>query len=207
MYSIVLHITPLREGVVKVIEFKFNEIKTTQAAALFLKKNTGEMSYMKLIKLLYLADRQALRLWERPLTGDTYFSMKRGPVLSNVLDIINNSGDPEDNSYWYKYISKPNNNCEIKLNENESPETDTLSQRELELIDELYEKFKDFDRWEMVDFCHEFLPEWENVGNSRKLIQIDDILKKVDKSKEEIKAIDEEVSNLNYIEKILSIND
>lgn len=187
------------------IEFRFNETKTTQAAALFLKKNTGKMSYMKLIKLLYLADRQALRLWERPLTGDTYFSMKRGPVLSNVLDIINNSGDPEDSSYWYKYISKPNSNCEIELNEDESPETDTLSQRELELIDELYEKFKDFDRWEMVKLCHEMLPEWEDVGDSRKLIEIKTILNKVDKSEEEIEAIDDEVSNLNDVKDILSI--
>ncbi len=187
------------------ITFKFNEIKTTQAAALFLKKDGGKMSYMKLIKLLYLVDRQALMLWERPLTGDTYFSMKHGPVLSNVLDIINNGGDPEDNSYWYKYISQPNNNCEIKLNE--LPETDTLSQRELELIDELYEEFKDFDRWEMVKLCHEMLPEWEDVErNTRKLIEIDNILEKVDKSPDEIKAIDEEVSSLNYVKDILSID-
>ncbi|MGR3174045.1 MAG: Panacea domain-containing protein [Candidatus Scalindua sp.] len=188
------------------IEFKFNETKTTQAAALFLKKSGGKLSYMKLIKLLYLADRGALALWERSITGDTYFSMKRGPVLSNVLDIISNGDDPENSSYWYKYISQPNNNYEIKLDE--LPEIDTLSQRELDLIDELYEEFKDFDRWEMVKLCHEMLPEWEDVErNTRKLIEIDIILEKVDKSPDEIKAIGEEVSNLNYVKEILSIND
>ncbi len=188
------------------IRFKFNEKKTTQAASLFLKKNGGEMSYMKLIKLLYLADREALMLWERPLTGDTYFSMKRGPVLSNVLDIISNGGDPENSSYWYKYISQPKN-YNVELKEKELPETDTLSQREMDLIDELSEKFKDFDRWDMVKFCHDFLPEWEDVGDTRKSIEISNILKEVDKSPDEIKAIEEEVSNLNYIEKILSIDD
>jgi uncharacterized phage-associated protein len=189
------------------ITFKFNEIKTTQAAARFLNnKDDDTMSYMKLIKLLYLADREALSRWERPITGDTYFSMKHGPVLSNVLDIISNGNDPENSSYWYKYISQPNSNYEIKLNE--LPETDTLSQRELELIDELYENFKDFDRWEMVKICHEMLPEWEGVErDTRKLIEINNILNKVDKSDDEIKAIEEEVTNLNHIEKILSIND
>ena len=186
------------------IEFTFNEIKTTQAASLFLKNNDGKMSYMKLIKLLYLVDRQALKLWERPLTGDVYFSMKHGPVLSNVLDIINNGGDPEDNSYWYRHITQPKDyNIELK----ELPGTDTLSQRELELINELDEKFKDFDQWEMVEICHDILPEWENVGGSRKLIEIETILDKVDKSEEEIKAVDEEVSNLNYFKDILSIDD
>lgn len=186
------------------ITFKFNEIKTTQAASLFLKKSDGKMSYMKLIKLLYLVDRQALMLWERPLTGDTYFSMKHGPVLSNVLDIISNGGDPENSSYWYKYISQPEEyNVELK----ELPEIDTLSQREIELINEIFEKFKDFDRWDMVKLCHEILPEWEDVGKSRKLIEISNILKEVDKSKDEIEAIEEEVQNLNYVKEILSIDD
>ncbi len=59
----------------------------------------------------------------------------------------------------------------------------------------------------MVKFCHDFLPEWEDVGDTRKSIEISNILKEVDKSPDEIKAIEEEVSNLNYIEKILSIDD
>ncbi len=188
------------------IRFKFNEKKTTQAVTLFLEKNDRKMSYMKLIKLLYLVDRQALRLWERPLTGDIYFSMKHGPVLSNVLDIINNGEDPDDNPYWYKYISTPSENYEIKLKE--IPELDALSKREIELIEELDEKFKDLSQWDMVEICHEMLPEWEEgVGDTSKQIKIEEILEKLGKSGDEIKAIEEEVSNLNYVKDILSIDD
>ncbi len=46
------------------------------------------MSYMKLIKLLYLADREALARWGRPITTDTYVAMKHGPVLSYILNLI-----------------------------------------------------------------------------------------------------------------------
>ncbi|MCP4255710.1 MAG: SocA family protein [Candidatus Scalindua sp.] len=187
------------------IEFKFNEIKTTQAASLFLKNNSGKMSYMKLIKLLYLVDRQALKLWERPLTGDVYFSMKHGPVLSNVLDIINNGGDPEDNSYWYEYITAPSE-YEVELKK-DSSELDALSKRELELITEIDEAYKDISQWDMVEICHNVLPEWENVGSTSKLIKVEKILEKLDKTNEEINAIEEEVSNLNYIKEILSIDD
>ena len=36
------------------------------------------MSYMKLIKLLYLADREALAQWGRSISIDTYVSMDKG---------------------------------------------------------------------------------------------------------------------------------
>ncbi len=36
----------------------------------------GTMSYMKLIKLLYIVDRQALISWGRPITYDCYMSLK-----------------------------------------------------------------------------------------------------------------------------------
>ncbi len=187
------------------ITFKFNEIKTTQVVTLFLRKSGGNMNYMKLIKLLYLVDREALMLWERPLTGDTYVSMPKGPVLSNVLDIINNGENPKDNSYWYKYITTPSD-FEIKL-KRELIEQDALSKRELKLIEEIFEQFKEFDQWEMVEICHEMLPEWEEVENTSKPIKIERILKEVNKSKDEIDAIAEEISNLNYVKKILSIDD
>ncbi len=185
------------------IEFKFNEIKTTQAASLFLKKNDGKMNYMKLIKLLYLVDREALKLWERPLTGDTYYSMGHGPVLSNVLDKINNE-DPDDSSYWYKHITAPSN-YNVELKEDLSI-LDELSKREIELIDEFDKKYKDYNQFDMVRICHE-LPEWENVGNTSKPIGIKTILRKVNKSKEEIKAIEEELLDLNYVKEILSIGE
>ena len=185
------------------IIFKFNEKKTTQTVSLFLKKNGGKMNYMKLIKLLYLVDREALAHWERPITGDVYVSMPRGPVLSNVLDIINNGNLHNFNPYWYKYITTPSN-YEIEIQE--MPKLDTLSKREMELIDELFEKFKDLDQWDMVEICHEILPEWEDVKDTSKPIKINTILRELNKSEDEIKAIEEEVSNLNYVEEILSIH-
>lgn len=182
------------------ITFKFNEIKTTQVAALFLKKNKGKMNYMKLIKLLYLADREALARWERPLTGDSYFSMKKGPILSSVLDIINNGKSICENSYWYKYISEP---ADYEISLEKEPQSDELSKRELELINEIYDKYKDVNKWDMVDICHKILPEWEHPGESSIPIRIEDILKAVNKTEREIEIIEEEISNLEYIQKVL----
>ena len=184
------------------ITFNFNEKKTTQAALRFLDKSGGQMSYMKLIKWLYLADRYALVHWERPITGDNYVSMPRGPVLSNVLNLINDGEVPGDFSYWQKYIETVEK-CEIKLKGIlPKPELDELNKRERQLIDEIFEEYKGFNRWEMVDLCHDMLPEWEDVV--WKPIDIGEILRNEKITDNEIERIEDEVNNLKYVNKMLS---
>ena len=68
------------------MQLKYREDGSTQAAARLLKRAGGPMSHMKLIKLLYLADRRALVRWGRPITCDWYVSMPQGPVPSFTLD-------------------------------------------------------------------------------------------------------------------------
>jgi hypothetical protein len=43
------------------MKLAFDEVKATQAAALFMKLAGGSMNYMALIKLLYRTDREAFR--------------------------------------------------------------------------------------------------------------------------------------------------
>ena len=50
---------------------RFNERRATEAAARFLKLRGGRMKYLKLIKLLYFLDREALLRWGRPVTTDS----------------------------------------------------------------------------------------------------------------------------------------
>ncbi len=67
---------------------RFDEEKATEAAALILSLRGGQMHYMKLIKLLYLLDREALSRWGIPVTTDTYVSMDHGPVVSAIYNLI-----------------------------------------------------------------------------------------------------------------------
>ena len=91
------------------VRLAFNERKATQAAAHLLRLHGGRMSCMKLIKLLYLADREALLTWGRPISTDRYVSMDRGPVLSRVLDLATDGGDPGTPSIWASSITEPSN--------------------------------------------------------------------------------------------------
>jgi uncharacterized phage-associated protein len=183
------------------IRFQFNEAKATQAAALLLKENGGKMNYMKLIKLLYLADRKALSLWERPITGDAYVSMDKGPVLSRVLDKINSGKEPHTVSYWHKYISSPET-YKIKLKH--EPIFDELSKRERGLLIGIFQEYGQYDQWQLVDICHEILPEWADPRGTSIPIQIEDILRAVNKTMRDIALIEDEVSHINYVRAILS---
>lgn len=84
----------------------FDEKTTVQLAAYFLKKRGGTMSYIKLIKLLYFAEREHIKQTGAPITKDTCFSMRNGPTLSNVLDLINTGLEPDRISYWNSIISE-----------------------------------------------------------------------------------------------------
>src|SRR5947209_9382019 len=110
------------------MQTRFNQKKAAHAAAVFLRLHGRKMSYLKLIKLLYLLDRTALDRWERPVTGDRYVSMKLGPVLSNVRDLIVWEQPATTPGLWHQLIGNAGN-FEVELKQ--SVEPDSLSQREL----------------------------------------------------------------------------
>jgi uncharacterized phage-associated protein len=154
------------------VPLKYREDKATQAAGRLLARLDNRANHMKLIKLLYLADREALVKWGRPITFDWYFSLPHGPVLSFTLDRINEEPGPEGPSYWHQFIS-PRENNEVKLLRG-TPSTD-LSRAEEVLLDSVIERFGHMNQWELRDYCHS-LPEWQDPQGSRLPIAVRDIL-------------------------------
>jgi uncharacterized phage-associated protein len=164
---------------------RYREEKATQAAARLLELRGAPMSHLKLIKLLYLVDREALVRYGRPVTYDSYFSMPHGPVLSFTLDRIN---EPEvsQGAYWHRYIG-PKQNNEVGLASASIP-NDQLSPAEEELIGAVFEKFGRMTRWELRDYTHT-LPEWQDPRGSSRPIDPADILRSEGYSDEEIDEI------------------
>lgn len=164
------------------MRLQFDERKAAQASARLLSREGGTMSHMKLIKLLYLAERQALITWGRPITFDSYVSMPHGPVLSFTLDRINLPTDPRGNSYWQSLISERQDH-EVRLLV-DSPPSDALSRAEERVLDQVYSEFGHMDQWELRDYSHK-LPEWRDPNGSSMPIRIRDILMSEGLSEEE----------------------
>ncbi len=177
----------------------FREDRAAQAAARLLNLRGGTMSYLKLIKLLYLADRTALAEFGRPITHDLFVSMQYGPVLSRTLDLITTEPDPKAWSYWHTYISAPRD-YEVSLLR-EAP-NDQLSRAEEGIIDSVFGRFGDWDRWKLVEYTHS-LPEYEDPQGSSVPIPLRRILTGVGKSEEDARAIEQALEAQEQMERLL----
>jgi uncharacterized phage-associated protein len=183
----------------KLMVLRFNERRATEAAARFLKLRGGRMSYLKLIKLLYLLDREALLRWGRPVTTDRYVSMDNGPVVSRIYDLIREEPAPGTDPIWRHYISAPQ---EYEVALVAEPATDELSRAEEALIEEVFAKFGNLNRWDLVRLSHEF-PEWQDPNGSAIPIQYRDILRAGNKTESEIAAVEAELESLAATEAML----
>jgi uncharacterized phage-associated protein len=179
---------------------RFREDKTTQAAAFLLGRAGGRMNYMKLIKLLYLADRTALLRWGRPISFARPISMKHGPVLSEVLDLINEGSPPGQASAWSNAISDPSE-YEVRLN-GDCP-ADDLSDLEESVLDAVFREYGHYDPWSLVDILHRTLPEWTPTHGAIP-IRYRDILLREGRTESEVAEVESELENLALTERLLA---
>jgi len=182
---------------------RYREDKTAQVAARLLQHAGGAMSYMKLIKLLYVMDRTALSRWGHPVTYDRYVSMPHGPVLSFTLDRINEGDEPNCLGYWSKFISPPSA-YEVSLIAD--PQDDDLSEAETALVDEIYSEYGRLNQWQLRDYCHEHFSEWKNPEGSSFAIDYRDILEAAGKTEAETKEIIGELESFAVAEQMLIPN-
>jgi uncharacterized phage-associated protein len=147
--------------------FQFDIKKTIQAAGVLLRKESGHENYMRLLKLLYLADRQSIQETGRPITGDRVVAMKNGPVLSRVYDYIRHGMDAE----WTRYFETERYDIAIRR----QPDIDLLSKQDIDILENTSKIYWDRGPSDMVDLTHE-LPEWkENAVRAEDVVKVRDI--------------------------------
>lgn len=181
------------------MRLRFNEAKATQAASRLLRLRGGKMSYLKLIKLLYLVDREAILRWGRPVTTDRHVSMPKGPVVSQIYDLITTGNPPDISTYWHRYISAPQG-FDVTLCID--PGDDELSPAEESLIDEVYALHGQKNRWELVRFTHD-LPEWQDPNGSSIPIAYSDILRAENRTDAEIASFESEIESLAVVQALV----
>lgn len=175
----------------------YREDKAAQVAALFLKLRGNAMYHLKLIKLLYLAEREALLRWRRPIIFDNYVSMPLGPVVSETYRLLN--GESPTKGIWGETVSAPANH---KVTLIEDPGNESLSEAEESLINEIFEKYGKMSRWDICEMTHTF-PEWVDPKGSSIPIDYKDILKGAGKTDIEIASIIEEIENIALMDSYL----
>lgn len=166
----------------------FNESKATALAVYLLKLAGGTMSYMKLIKLMYLVDRTSFCEIGQFVTNDDMYSLYNGPLLSNVDDLITEPS--RQKTIWGKHISSPIKYDVSLTSQNHKPILELLSDYDMEISDRVFQRFGKMDKWKLVDYLHQNLPEWQDPGKGHRApINLDIILADCGKLPEERKEI------------------
>ena len=178
---------------------RFDEAKATQAASFFLSLRGGRMHYIKLIKLLYLADRAALLRWGAPITTDRYVSMDHGPVVSNILNLITK---PISKTIWSEFISAPFGDDQVELLQ-KAP-VDRLSRAEENLLREIFTEYGHRKRWDIIKNVMHKLPEWKDPQGTSIPIRIRQILEAAGEDEKQIKAVIDELRAVRDAEDALS---
>lgn len=152
----------------------FDIKKAAQVAHFFITKAGAEIEILKLVKLIYLTDRLSLEKRRIPVVGGSFYSLKHGPVTSEVLDLIND-GTRAGDSPWERLITDRANH--MVATTGDLYEYDALAPSEMRLLEDVWQRFGTHGKWDLVRWTHQHCEEWSDPSggrieiNSRKLAQ------------------------------------
>jgi len=151
----------------------YNPRKAAQTIAYFALQDAGTINVLKAIKLVYLADRESLRLRGHPIQDEARSSMPHGPVNSVTYDWI--KGSYRDDGTWSAVLTdREGHNVAVADGDLTIDDLDELSERELAILENIWQQFGHMDQFALADWTHDpgNVPEWEDPNGSSKPIRL-----------------------------------
>lgn len=179
---------------------RYDERKAAQVAAYFIRKNGGQIEILKLMKLMYLAERESLRKFGEPITGDVLCSMQHGPVLSQTLDHINDFIDSAEDG-WNDWISDRENHL---LALKKGGPLLHLSDADEEILAQVWREYGHRTASQLRNYTHTECPEWEDPGYSSSVIPYSRILRVLGFDAETIDELTNRIESNKNIDKIFA---
>jgi uncharacterized phage-associated protein len=143
----------MQEKQTRPITFYYNREKAVQAALWLLNRHGGQMDRLKLVKLLFFADRDHLARYGRPVIGGHYRAMKYGPVCSEFLDDINIK---IETPAQITCIESKDHKLFAKAMANE----DVLSESDIEILEQIDKQYGKHDPFVLAEITHR-LKAWD----------------------------------------------
>ena len=153
----------------------FNPKKATQAAAVVMRHRGKRVTRLRLLKLLYIADRTAIKERGHPIVGGKAVAMNDGPLHSPVYDLI--KGRHLAEPFWSRFITVDG---PLDLVLSDEPENDLLSEYEIDLLGKTTDLHEGLDDFQLVVATHSF-QEWiqHHVPGTSKPIPMESIVEAV----------------------------
>ena len=144
---------------------EFDSNKAAQICAYFASQNNGDIDKLKLIKLVYLSEREFLSNYNHPMLFDNFHSLPRGPICSNTLNGIN--GKFHDMTIWDEYIKRNNDgDLVVAVRPIERDELDHISNAEFNILEKVWNQFSAMTPTEISNYTHDNCPEYKETNTS-----------------------------------------
>ena len=146
------------------LTFRFSLDKFINALAYFSTHGVRDLTKLKAVKLLYLADRDHLFRYGRPITGDRYIAMDLGPVPEGAFQLISRLLEPAE-------VADPQRTKALErldvykgflgrytypvLRAKSGPDLDVFSDSEITTLAAIVEEFANTPARSLVDLTHE----------------------------------------------------
>ncbi|MBI4569884.1 MAG: SocA family protein [Planctomycetes bacterium] len=141
------------------IRFQFDPKKAIACMVDILRRSGGECDKVKLMKLLYLADREHFLREGYPITGDSQVAMKHGPVPSNCLDLL----DGQVQEWREAVVSRiQTDDYHVRLRPEAVTNDPALTDSERRALDDVFFTHGAKETWSLVDETHRF-PEFQEA--------------------------------------------
>ena len=174
----------------------FSANKILQTIGYLLSLNDNKMNLLKLMKELYLIDRLSIKETNFSLSGDEYFSLKHGPVLSATKNLLEDLGRDREKNHWDKFLKKEESKYYPNIILINDTDVDYLCEKDREYIETISNEFKNYNEWDIEEYTHN-LSEWKNPCGSSKKIRYKDVMLALGKTEEEIAIAKNEYEVLN----------
>ena len=138
------------------ISFPYDAEKATQAVLWLLYKHGRAINRLKLVKLLFYADREHLSRYGRPIVGGHYVTMQHGPVSSELLNHINKASADTEAAFV---------NEDLRVLARGPVDEDKLSESDIEVLNQIDNKYGRYDRFVLRDLTHELQAWKKNYPN------------------------------------------
>ena len=154
---------------------------------LFSTTETKMMGRMRLLKLLYLANRKSLKETGDPIVDDDAFAMEGGPVLTHKYDLMKgNERNQTAQAAWSAHFKVVDS---IQVQMVSDPGSDHLSDYDVEALIDIARMYQDQDDYDLSRLTHtfeEYIRCWGDGSRRSVPIPTNDLLKGIGYSPEEI---------------------
>jgi uncharacterized phage-associated protein len=184
----------------------FNEQKAAQVAAWFIGQSGGVMPHLKLMKLMYLAERESMKRSGYPMMGDRLVALKHGPVLSQTLNHINDAAPSSPLTGWDSWVSDRADNQVALVKPLCQAELDELSRADLAVLGHVWAECGHMSKYQIRDYTHrpDICPEWRNPGDSMLPIAYADVFRALGYGAEQAAEMAAEVEAQHAIDTALA---